>query len=70
MSFFITCSTCPKHNEKSNKICDDCKINREAMIDFKSYTSFEILEFKRKQILRLLVQAEEQIYLHTMQTGL
>lgn len=42
---------CPKHNEKSNKICDDCKINREAMIDFKSYTSFEILEFKRKQIL-------------------
>ena len=29
----------------------DCKINREAMIDFKSYTSFEILEFKRKQIL-------------------
>lgn len=51
MSFFITCSTCPKHNEKSNKICDDCKINREAMIDFKSYTNFEILEFKRKQIL-------------------
>ena len=42
---------CTKHNEKSNKICDDCKINREAMIDFKSYTSFEILEFKRKQIL-------------------
>ena len=36
---------CPKHNEKSNKICDDCKINREAMIYFKSYTSFEILEF-------------------------
>ena len=36
---------CPKHNEKSNKTCDDCKINREAMIDFKSYTSFDILEF-------------------------
>ena len=42
---------CPKHNKKSEILCKECKINREAMRYFKSYTSLEILEFKRKQIL-------------------